>query len=155
MGVAYSLMVFPGSQTLYIRQSGQQRLTQSDRHADWHRDTWVCGQVAGRTEGLVRVDSQGRVRYNERDEVFRQPRCRTHCCYKRKGPMRPRGAKKKILNFTEYPSYCNFKPHLFSLNCSILFHFNFTIQLPDWLKGNNPTNRLASFILKKNGLIAL
>lgn len=34
MGVTYSLMVLPASQTAYTRQSGQKRLMQTDRHAE-------------------------------------------------------------------------------------------------------------------------
>lgn len=46
----------PASQTPYTRQAGKRRLMQSDRHADGHRDTCGCGQVAGETEGQVGAD---------------------------------------------------------------------------------------------------
>lgn len=69
MEVAYSLVVFPASQTPYSRQPGQKRLMQSDRHADGHRDTWMCGRVAGETEGQVGVDRGGSGRLKEREGV--------------------------------------------------------------------------------------
>lgn len=53
------LVVFPASQTPCTRQPGQERLMQTDRHADGHRDTWMCGQVAWETEGQVGADRGG------------------------------------------------------------------------------------------------
>lgn len=47
----------PASQTPYTRQAGKKRLMQSDRHADGHRDTCGCGQVAGETQGQVGADT--------------------------------------------------------------------------------------------------
>lgn len=47
----------PASQTPYTRQAGKRRLMQSDRHADGHRDTCGCGQVAGETQGQVGADT--------------------------------------------------------------------------------------------------
>lgn len=49
----------PASQTPYTRQAGKRRLMQSDRHADGHRDTCGCGQVAGETQGQVGADTAG------------------------------------------------------------------------------------------------
>lgn len=63
MEAAYSLVFYsppppppPASQTPYTRQAGKKRLMKSDRHADGHRDTWGCGQVAGEMREQVGVD---------------------------------------------------------------------------------------------------